>query len=90
MKKPRNVAISIAVFVIIYWLVSALIYDLLAYIEGDEWGVPISIYYAAISFTTVGLGDYSLRWYGEVAYLEVFQSHAAHCSLTPRKAGEAE
>ena len=66
----RKAAVRV-VAIILYWVVGALVFDALAKIEGDRWSVGISLYYAAITFLTIGLGDYSLRWYGSVAVLEV-------------------
>jgi len=43
----------------------------LADIEDDGWGYFESLYYAVITLTTVGLGDYSIRWYGDHAALEI-------------------
>jgi hypothetical protein len=57
--------------VVAYWMLGALAFDALAYAEGDHWGIPLSIYFAAVTFTTVGLGDYSLRWYGDLRVVEV-------------------
>jgi len=66
----RQAAVRV-VAIMLYWVVGAIAFDALAKIEGDRWSVGISLYYAATTFLTIGLGDYSLRWYGPVAVLEV-------------------
>jgi len=37
-----------------------------------EWGFGVSMYYTAITFLTIGLGDYSVMWKRELAILELF------------------
>jgi len=63
---------TMASVIMLYWVLSMFIFDAMAAIEGDQWGLFISFYYAAITFTTIGFGDYSLRWYGPVKDFEVF------------------
>ena len=67
-KAPILVLVAI---IFLYWLFSGLAFDALSKIEGDNWGLGISFYYAAVTFATIGFGDYSLRWYGEWRYFEV-------------------
>ena len=58
--------------IIAYWLFGALLFDEIAnVIENEHWGYGNAMYYAAITFPTVGFGDYSLRWYGHLRALEV-------------------
>eukprot|EP00929_Paragymnodinium_shiwhaense_P114414 TRINITY_DN82802_c0_g1_i1.p1 TRINITY_DN82802_c0_g1~~TRINITY_DN82802_c0_g1_i1.p1 ORF type:complete len:317 (+),score=52.74 TRINITY_DN82802_c0_g1_i1:188-1138(+) len=66
----RRAALGLAL-VMLYWLFGALAFEALAYDAGDHWTYGESIYYAAITFTTIGFGDYSLRWYGDHRGLEV-------------------
>jgi len=65
-----------------YWLLGAAVFEGLSRVpssrstsddgETEDWGYAASVYYAAITFTTIGLGDYSVRWYGYFKELEVF------------------
>ena len=47
------------VAVIGYWLIAAAIFEALAEDAGESWTYGTSMYYAAITFTTVGLGGVS-------------------------------
>ena len=68
----RKGPILALVFVIFgYWAVSMFVFEELSRIEGDDWGLDIAFYYTAVTFATIGFGDYSLRWYGDHAVLEV-------------------
>eukprot|EP00931_Biecheleriopsis_adriatica_P005745 TRINITY_DN107226_c0_g1_i1.p1 TRINITY_DN107226_c0_g1~~TRINITY_DN107226_c0_g1_i1.p1 ORF type:complete len:354 (+),score=68.58 TRINITY_DN107226_c0_g1_i1:32-1063(+) len=58
-------------FFVAYWLLGALAFEEFAHLAGDPWQYGECVYFAAITFLTIGLGDYSLRWYGEYAELEV-------------------
>ena len=43
----------------------------LARVENDYWSFLECVYYGIITLTTVGLGDFSLRWFGSVGAFEV-------------------
>eukprot|EP00966_Prymnesium_polylepis_P215529 4991105-Prymnesium_polylepis.1 len=67
----RRVQLNLCV-VFTYWFLGSVVFNALANAAEEDWGIPTSIYYAAITFTTIGLGDYSLRWYGPHRQFEVF------------------
>ena len=46
---------------------------------GEEWHIGEAMYYTAITFLTVGLGDYSVAWYGNYALIEVLFFVASTC-----------
>ena len=46
-------------------------FEQLAADTSPSWGYWESIYYTAITFTTIGLGDFSVGWYGLMGVLEV-------------------
>ena len=69
------------------WLLGALVYEELIIGDHEEITYFQAVYYAAITFLTIGLGDYSVPWYGDDGNISVivfitFTSYGLVCFAT--------
>jgi len=53
--------------------------NITAQIPCERWGFWVGMYYSAITFLTIGLGDFSPVWYGDTAIFEVISFVACSC-----------
>jgi hypothetical protein len=70
-KQLRRKTIITIVSVVLVWLTSAFVFRGLMSAHGEEWTLGESIYYAGITFLTIGLGDFSVNWSGSTDWLAV-------------------
>ena len=63
--------ILLLVLIMCYWLASARIFEACALSVDNHWSFGQAMYYTAITFLTIGLGDYSVSWYGPYAHWEI-------------------
>jgi hypothetical protein len=55
-----------------YWMIGAAVFEGMARLNGEQWSFGEAVYFAAVTFLTVGLGDYTLGWNSKYRELAIF------------------
>ena len=53
-------------------MIGAAVFEGMARLNGEQWSFGEAVYFAAVTFLTIGLGDYTLGWYSKYRELAIF------------------